>query len=198
MNFIFLAIFALIFTIIYRKLLIKRRQNFHYIIVKLLVIFFYGCKNFPRNFSPRNSRLYVDYHLASIIVYISFCEFLWRILKRSGFDSRHWFFFHHIFFINFIIFPSAVEMSTFIQIFFFFFEEKFSVSGIRKIRFEITKYWISLQKNIFMVLKFCMEVDNSTADGKLIKVIKKVWRKQSPCWGSNPDLFGPNGKIQIS
>jgi hypothetical protein len=31
-----------------------------------------------------------------------------------------------------------------------------------------------LQKKNVMVLKFCIELDISTADGKLIKVIKKV------------------------
>ncbi len=43
----------------------------------------------------------------------------------------------------------------------------------------------------FMMLKFCMEVDISTADGYLMK-------EKGPCQGSNSDLFGPNGYFQIS
>jgi hypothetical protein len=43
-----------------------------------------------------------------------------------------------------------------------------------------------------------MDLDISTADGKLIKLINKSMKEKKQCWGSNPDLFGPNGKIQIS
>jgi hypothetical protein len=48
------------------------------------------------------------------------------------------------------------------------------------------------KKNV-MVLKFCMEVDISSADENLIKRIKKVWGKKISCRGSNPDLNETNG-----
>ncbi len=64
--------------------------------------------------------------------------------------------------------------------------------------FKIRKHWISLTKKNVMGLKFCMEVDISSADENLIKRIKKVWGKKRSCRGSNPDLNETNGYFQIS
>ncbi len=44
---------------------------------------------------------------------------------------------------------------------------------LKRFFFKIRKHWISLTKKNVMVLKFCTDLDISTADGNLIKVIKK-------------------------
>ncbi len=101
----------------------------------------------------------------------------------------------------------------------FFCKKIFNVFCFRKNRFRIDSFnfeylwcdyakkfsngfWIyktlniSLQKNV-MGLKFCMEVDISSADENLIKRIKKVWRKKSSCRGSNQDLNETNGYFKF-
>jgi hypothetical protein len=124
---------------------------------------------------------------------------------RSGFESYHGIFFPHTFFIRFIKFSSADEMSTSMQNFSpitFFCKEIFNVFCFRKNRFRIdlfnfeylwcdlakkisNGFWIyktlniSLENNV-IGLKFCMEVDISSADEDLIKRIKKVWGKKIP------------------
>ncbi len=62
--------------------------------------------------------------------------------------------------------------------------------------FSKTENIESYKKN-FMMLKFCMEIDISSADENLIKRIKKEWGKKSSCRGSNQDLNETNGYFKF-